>query len=58
MQVDSEEDLYPENTNSVMNTVLNTINNKFEHKCLDEAVRLLNAYPIPQSIDDPVPGPK
>jgi len=36
---DGEEVLDPENTSSVLNTVLNTINNEFEHKCLDEAVR-------------------
>ena len=43
---DGEEDLDPENTSSVLNTGLNTINNEFEHECLDEAVRLLNAHPI------------
>jgi len=42
----------------VRNTVLNTINNQFEHECLEEAVRLLNAHPIHQSIDDRVPGHK
>jgi hypothetical protein len=56
--VDGEEDLDPENTNSVLNTVVNTINNQFEHECLEEAVRLLNAHPIHQSIDDCVPGHK
>jgi len=55
---DGEEVLAPENTSAVLNTVLNTINNKFEHECLDEAVRLLNARPIPQSPDDRVPGCK
>jgi hypothetical protein len=40
----------------VLNTVLNTINNEFEHVCLEEAVRLLNAHPIHQSIDDHVAG--
>jgi hypothetical protein len=55
-QVDGEEDLNPENTSSVLNTVPNTIHNKFEHECLDKAVRLLNAHPICQSIDVPVPG--
>jgi len=53
-----EEVLDPENTSSVLNTVLNTINNKFEHKCLDEAVRLLNTHAIRQSPDDRVPGCK
>jgi hypothetical protein len=55
---DGEEVLDPENTSAVLNTVLNTINNEFEHECLDEAVRLLNARPIRQSPDDRVPGRK
>jgi len=55
---DGEEVLDPENTSSVLNTVLNPINNEFEHECLDEAVRLLNAHPIRQSTDDHVPGHK
>jgi len=55
-QVDGEEDLDPENTSSVLNTVLNTINNEFEHELLEEVVRLLNAHPIRQSIDDCVSG--
>jgi len=50
-QEDGKEDLNPENTSSVVNTVLNTINNEFELKCLEEAVWLLNAHPILQSID-------
>jgi len=33
---DGEEVLDPENTNSVLNTVLGTINNKLDHECLDE----------------------
>ena len=49
---DGEEALDPENTSAVLNTVLNTINNEFEHECLDDAVRLLNDHPIRQSIDD------
>jgi len=53
---DGEEVLDPANTSSVLNTVLNAINNEFEHECLDEAVRLLNAHPIHQSTDDRVPG--
>ena len=57
-QVDGEEVLDPDNTSSVLNTVLNTINNKFEHECLDEAVTLLNAHPIYQSTDDRVLGHK
>ena len=55
---DNEEVLDPANTSSVLNTVLSTINNKFEHNCHDEAVRLLNAHPICQSTDDRVPGHK
>jgi len=55
---DGEEVLDPENTSSVLDMVLNTVNNKFEHECLDEAVRLLNARPIRQSTDDHVPGHK
>jgi len=55
---DGEEVLDPDNTSSVLNTALNTINNKFEHTCLDEAVRLLNAHPICQSPDDRIPGRK
>jgi len=55
---DGEEVINPANTSSVLNTVLGTINNKFEHECLLEAVRLLNAHPIRQSTDDRVPGHK
>jgi hypothetical protein len=54
-QVDGK-DLNPEYTSSVLYTVLNPINNKFEHECLEETVRLLNAHLIRQSIDDRVPG--
>ena len=55
---DGEGLLDPVNTRSVLNTLLSTINNEFEHECLDEAVRLLNAHPIHQSTDDCVPGHK
>jgi len=55
---DGVEVLDLENTSSVPNTDLKTINKGFEHKCLDEAVRLLNVRPIRQSPDDPVPGHK
>jgi len=55
---DGEEVLDPENTHSVLSTVLNTINNEFEHECLVETVRLLNVHPIRQSTDDCVPGHK
>jgi hypothetical protein len=41
-----------------LNTVLSIINNEFEHQCLDEAVRLLNAHSIGQSTDDRVRGYK
>jgi len=46
VQGDGEEALNPDNTSSVMSTVLNTINNAFNYECLDETVRLLNAHPI------------
>jgi len=55
---DGEVVLDPANTSSVLNTVLSTINNEFEHECLDEAVRLLNANPLRQSTDDWAPGHK
>jgi len=55
---DGEEVLDPENTSSVLNAVLNTINNEFEHECVDEAFRLLNARRIHQSTDDSVPARK
>jgi hypothetical protein len=43
---DGEEVLDPEDPSSVLNTVLSSIHNKFEHELLDMAVRLLNAHPI------------
>jgi len=55
---DGEEVLDPDNSISILSTVLNTINNEFEHECLDEVVRLLNAHPIRQSTEDHVPGHK
>jgi len=55
---DGEEVLDQANTRSVMNTILSTINNGFEHKCLDKAVGLLNSHPIHQSTDDWVQGHK
>ena len=55
---DGEEVLDPENTRSVLSTVPNTINDEFEHECLDQAVKLLNVHPIRQSTDDRVPGHK
>jgi hypothetical protein len=57
-EVDGGEDLDPNNTSSVLNTVPNTIFNEYEHKCLDEAARLLNAHCIRQSTDDCVPDYK
>jgi hypothetical protein len=57
-QVNGEEALNPDNTSSVLNTVLNTINNEFEQECLDEPETLLNADAIHQSTDDLVPGHK
>ena len=53
---DGEEDHDPENTASVLNTALDTINNGLEHECHDDAVRLLNVHLIRQSMDDRVPG--
>jgi hypothetical protein len=53
---DGEEVLDPENTSSVLNTVVNTIKNKVEHECPDAAVRLLIVRLICQLLDDCVPG--
>jgi len=53
---DGEELLSPDNSSSLLNTVLNTVNNKFEHECLSEAVRLLDVWLIRQSQGDWVPG--
>jgi hypothetical protein len=55
---DVEEVLDPGNTCSVLNTVLNSINNQFDAERFDEAVRLLNVRPAHQSLDDCVPGHK
>jgi hypothetical protein len=55
---DGEEVLDPENTNSGLNTVINTITNQFEHECLDKAARQLHGRPIHQSPDDRVQGRK
>jgi len=57
-QVDGKEVFDPDNTISVMSTALNTIHNEFEHDCLHEVVRLLNAHLICQSADDCVLGHK
>jgi hypothetical protein len=53
---DGEEVLDPDISISVLSTVLNTINNEFEHECNDEVVRLLNVHPICQSTEDRVPS--
>jgi hypothetical protein len=55
---EGEEVLNPSNTSSILNRVPSTINNEFEHECLDEKIRLLSAHPIHQSTDDWVPGHK
>jgi hypothetical protein len=57
-QVNVEEDLNPDNTCSVLYTVINRINKEFEHWSLDEVVRMLNAHPIHQSTDECVPAHK
>jgi hypothetical protein len=57
-QVDGEENLDPENISSVLNSVLNPINNQFEHEYLEEATRLLNAPLIRQSINHCLTGDK
>jgi hypothetical protein len=48
---DGEKILDAANTSSVLNTVLSTINNIIEHKCLNEQVRLLKAHPLGQLTD-------
>ena len=55
---ESDEVFHAANFSSVWNTVLSTINNKFDHECLDEAVRLLKVHSICESTDDSVPGHK
>jgi len=55
---DGEGGLDQANTSSVCNTGLSLIKSTFEHECLDEAVRPLNAHPIRQSTDGCVPGHK
>jgi len=51
-QMDGEEVFDPDNSSSVLSTVLNPINNAFEHECHDEAVRMLIAHPRHTSSDD------
>jgi hypothetical protein len=53
---DGEEDLDPDNTSSVLNSILKAMNNEFKHKCPDEVVRLPNAHMICQSTDDHIPS--
>jgi hypothetical protein len=55
-QVDGKEVLHTDNKVSVLSKVLKTTNNKYEHKCLNGLIRLLNVHPTHQSIDDIVPG--
>jgi len=55
-QLDGKEILNADITGSVLSTVLNAINNEFEHECLDEVVWSLNDHPIRQSTDDRVLG--
>jgi len=55
-QVDGKEVLHTDNKVSVLSKVLKTTNNKYDHKCLNELIRLLNVHPTRQSIDDVVPG--
>jgi len=57
-QVDGEEVLDPDNVRSIFNTVLNIVNNKFEHEYLDKVARLLDDHLICQSTDDSVAGQK
>jgi len=55
---DGEEVLDRDNSSAVLVTVFYTINNKFEYKGLDEAVRMLNAHLIHKSIADRISGNK
>jgi len=57
-QLHGEEFLDPDNTISVLSTVRNTINNEFEHECLDELVRLLDAHLLRQSTEHRLPDHK
>ena len=54
--MDGEAVLNRHNTSSVLSTVLNTIDHEFEHKCVGEAVSLVNTHPNRQSTDHRVPG--
>jgi len=47
-----------ENPCTVLNMVLNTINDDFAHQCLDQPVLLLNSHRTWQSPDDHVPDCK
>jgi len=49
---DGDEVVNPDNSSAVLNAVLNAINNRFEHQCVDEVVRGLNDHPICQSQAD------
>jgi hypothetical protein len=48
--------LSSDNSGSVLNTVLSTINKACQYAWFDEVVMVLNAHPICQSVDDGVPG--
>jgi hypothetical protein len=39
-QLDGKEDLDPVDTSSVLNTVLITINNEYQHQCFEEVITL------------------
>jgi hypothetical protein len=57
-QLDGEVVLIPANSDLVLCSVLNTINNEFVHECLEAGLSLLNAHAVCQSIDDRVPHHK
>lgn len=50
--VDGKEVLEPGNTSSEFSTGFYRLNNTCQHEYPDEAVRQLNAYPIPQPINE------
>jgi len=52
--VNGDEVLNPDNTSSVLITVVNAVNNHFEQECLDEVVRQPNSHLIRQSRTDQV----
>jgi len=50
--LDRKEILYLENSHSVLSSVLNSNDNKFQIECLEASIRLMNAYPISESKDN------